>query len=66
MPLKPEASDMPGAGVTNGCEPPERGAGKGILQEQWAHSTDEPSLQPTLALVNENESYGKYMSSSYK
>lgn len=46
MPLKPEASDMPGAGFTNGCEPHERGAGKWILQEQWAHSTDEPSLQP--------------------
>lgn len=49
VPLTPEASDLPGAGVTNGCEPPERGAGKRILQDQWAHSTDELSLQPTLA-----------------
>lgn len=38
MPLTPEASDLPGAGVTSGCEPPERGAGTAGFRRNSGHT----------------------------
>ena len=38
-----ETSGVPGAGVRNGCEPPKRGTGTQILQEQCVRLTAELS-----------------------